>query len=286
MISAGVAIIIPTYNRATFLRGAVDSALGQTKRCDVIVVDHGSTDSTPEVAKSFPTEVTYLRRERDLGVHFCWLEGVLSTNAEYVKILFDDDLLGPTFVENSLALMAPDTGFVMSRARTIDRVSGEKIESFFSLNGLNTGIFRIRSRVGRRVRKMMISPSAIFLRRKDALDALYQGDLPLQTKSYKGVGPDHFMKLLTCLRYRNFGFINEELVEFGVHPTSITIDAHADSNSLEALQSAYREVEFFARTLELSLPIYLLRARVIEAGPWTAFRGLIVQVKNFFRGRK
>jgi len=50
-------VIMPTYNRALFLRRSVQSVLGQDcmKPGDIelIVVDDGSTDETPEVMKAF-----------------------------------------------------------------------------------------------------------------------------------------------------------------------------------------------------------------------------------------
>ena len=47
-----VTVVIPTHNRADLLTCAIESVLSQTAadRCDIVVVDDGSTDQTPEVA--------------------------------------------------------------------------------------------------------------------------------------------------------------------------------------------------------------------------------------------
>ena len=56
--------IIPVYNGADFLAEAVTSALNQTyPALEVVIVDDGSTDRTPEVARSFGERVRYLRQE-------------------------------------------------------------------------------------------------------------------------------------------------------------------------------------------------------------------------------
>ncbi len=44
-----ISIIIPTYNRAAWLREAIDSVLSQSARMfELIIVDDGSTDQTRE----------------------------------------------------------------------------------------------------------------------------------------------------------------------------------------------------------------------------------------------
>jgi glycosyltransferase involved in cell wall biosynthesis len=49
-------VVIPTYNRRDLLRRSVAAALAQTVPTEVIVVDDGSTDGTPEMVRAeFPT---------------------------------------------------------------------------------------------------------------------------------------------------------------------------------------------------------------------------------------
>jgi glycosyltransferase involved in cell wall biosynthesis len=55
--------IIPVYNGAAFLAEAVTSALAQTyPATEIVIVDDGSTDRTPEVARSFGDRVRYVRQ--------------------------------------------------------------------------------------------------------------------------------------------------------------------------------------------------------------------------------
>ena len=62
MINKKVSIVIPTFNRADYLIECIDSCLAQTHPCEIIVCDHGSTDSTPEVIKRYEGKVKYVRR--------------------------------------------------------------------------------------------------------------------------------------------------------------------------------------------------------------------------------
>ncbi|HRZ67846.1 MAG TPA: glycosyltransferase family A protein, partial [Candidatus Omnitrophota bacterium] len=59
-----VSVVIPTYNRAGYLKEAVGSALAQThKDTEVIVVDDSSTDGTGSVAASFGDSIRYILQD-------------------------------------------------------------------------------------------------------------------------------------------------------------------------------------------------------------------------------
>jgi glycosyltransferase involved in cell wall biosynthesis len=64
-----VSIILPTYNRATQLRRAIESVEKQSfADWELIVVDDASTDNTPDVARGFvarDARVVYVRNEKN-----------------------------------------------------------------------------------------------------------------------------------------------------------------------------------------------------------------------------
>ena len=63
-----VSVVVPVYNGAKYLRAALDSALGQTYgRLQVVAVDDGSTDSSPEILASYGPRLTVIR-QRNAGV--------------------------------------------------------------------------------------------------------------------------------------------------------------------------------------------------------------------------
>lgn len=242
--------MIPTFNRAKQVRRAIDSALAQSEKCDVLVVDHGSTDETLEVLISFGDKVTYVRRFDDRGPIFSWLDGVLHSETEFVKLLFDDDLLSPDFVEKAMRLMSDEVGFVASNACVIEDASGNVVDSeLFKFP--DTGIYKVASLVGERVAQTMISPSSIIMRRADLVSGLYMGLLPFQTQHHHGAGPDHYVKLLAMLRYPRFGIVNETLVSFGFHEGSITVQSQKSATQQQNLQSVYREVWVYYQQLRM-----------------------------------
>jgi glycosyltransferase involved in cell wall biosynthesis len=53
-----VSIIITSYNYGKFIKTAIDSALNQSyKKIEIIVVDDGSTDDSPEIIKSYGNKI-------------------------------------------------------------------------------------------------------------------------------------------------------------------------------------------------------------------------------------
>lgn len=104
----GVSVIITTHNYAGYVCDAIDSALNQTRKPDeVIVVDDGSTDNTPEVlieryeGREFENRVLFLRQENK-GVAAARALGLEHARQTFVALLDADDKLAPTFIETLL----------------------------------------------------------------------------------------------------------------------------------------------------------------------------------------
>ncbi len=87
-----VSVVIPTYNYAHFLCGAVDSALAQTyKNIEVIVVDDGSADNTSDVVKKYDGKIKYIF-QKNRGLSSARNTGIREAKGTYVAILDADDI--------------------------------------------------------------------------------------------------------------------------------------------------------------------------------------------------
>lgn len=264
-----VSIVIPTFNRSGMLRRCIDSALAQTFPCEVVVCDHGSSDDTPAVARSYGDRIRYIRREQDSGVHFAWLDGVVSARGEFVHINYDDDLIAPTFVEKCMALMGPGVAFCLSSAEVRDDATQRTLFYLFTSLG-PTGVYPVRRFMSHQI-KGLVSPGATLIRRKDILNHLLVGRVPFTSFEYRGVGPDWLMTAMTTLDYPKFGYVDEPLAVFSSHEGSITIDAHKDATRRKALRRAYQEsrlyytIAWLVKTFRLDLParalLFCMRVR-------------------------
>lgn len=112
-----VSVIVPVYNRPVYVRQAVDSALAQ--ECpggfEVIVVDDGSTDDTPQVLASYGDRIRVVR-QRNGGAAAARNAGIGAAQGEYFALLDSDDVWMPGKLAAQVALLDahPDAGFAHS----------------------------------------------------------------------------------------------------------------------------------------------------------------------------
>jgi glycosyltransferase involved in cell wall biosynthesis len=245
-----ISTVIPTFNRETFLRKAIQSCIDQTINHEIIVCNHGGTDQTDQMIKEFDGKIRYIKKAKDNGLHFCLLEGVMEAKGEYINLLFDDDWIEPNYLEECIKYFDDSkVGFTFSQANIYNDKT-QKIEKIFYNDFLKKdGVYRV-GKYEFFLLKQLFSPTSFIIRKKDMIDAIYNGKLPFSKHDYKGVGPDRFMMLLCMLRYPKFGYINKPLVYFREHFNSITIDAHSDDNKNKLFEKARNEVDEYFYTLK------------------------------------
>src|SRR5206468_12088636 len=120
-----VSIVLPTYNRAPMILRAISSCLEQTYRnIEVLVVDDGSTDETPEIVQrvaQHDPRVRYIRQENAklpaaLNTGFRAARGALLTWTS------DDNAYEPNAIEVMVDYLHehPETGLVYCDCQIVD----------------------------------------------------------------------------------------------------------------------------------------------------------------------
>ena len=120
MLNSRVSIIINNFNYSQFLAQAIDSALNQTY-CDVevVVVDDGSKDNSPEIIKSYGDAIVPVLKENG-GQASAINAGFMASQGEIVMLLDADDYLHPFAVEQVVSAWKSDTVQVQSRLQLVD----------------------------------------------------------------------------------------------------------------------------------------------------------------------
>jgi hypothetical protein len=118
-----VSVIVPVFNRSGILKETLLSALNQTYReIEVIIVDDGSTDDTPEVLAELTEEhgAERLRvvRQANAGAPAARNHGVRLSRGEFIQFLDSDDWLHPEKLAGQVAYLRDHPGVDMTYCRT------------------------------------------------------------------------------------------------------------------------------------------------------------------------
>ncbi len=119
-----VSIIIPTFNRQDFIEDAIISAINQTyKNLEVVIVDNSSSDNTLLIIEKYAKKddrIRYYVNNENIGPVYNWEKCINYAQGEYIKILWSDDLIATSYLEDTLAYFDENTAFVMSGYKIFD----------------------------------------------------------------------------------------------------------------------------------------------------------------------
>ena len=99
-----ISVVIPSYNSAEWLGETIDSVAAQVGVAyEIIVVDDGSTDSTPELVARYPA-VRYLQQS-NAGVAAARNTGIRASKGSYVALLDSDDIWVPDKLQRQAQIL-------------------------------------------------------------------------------------------------------------------------------------------------------------------------------------
>ena len=97
-----ISVIVPAYNAAPWLPRILDSLLAQTwENLEILVVDDGSSDNTPEVLADYAARFDKVRflRKKNGGEYAARLSGVENARGEWIGFADADDEVEPQMYE-------------------------------------------------------------------------------------------------------------------------------------------------------------------------------------------
>ncbi|MFO7788089.1 MAG: glycosyltransferase [Halospina sp.] len=123
-----ISIVTPTFNRADYLRVAIDSVLAQTyANFEHLIVDDGSTDDTAGVVDSYGDErIRYFRQENQ-GQSVARNLGIENSRGEFICFLDSDNAWVPDKLRQQLEAFEshPEAGVVYGNSISIDAEGNE-----------------------------------------------------------------------------------------------------------------------------------------------------------------
>lgn len=128
-----VTICIPTLNGSKFLKQALDSIIAQTyNNIEVVVSDDSSMDSTVELLQEFKSKVNFpvsIYKHEPNGIGANWNNCIRKARGEYIKFLFQDDLLYPNCVHEMVTYLTENKSIGLVGCKRDIIIEGEKNES-------------------------------------------------------------------------------------------------------------------------------------------------------------
>jgi len=95
-----ISIIMPVWNGEKFLAAAVDSLWAQTfKDFELLVIDDGSTDRTPEILRAYANPRLRVLRLEHAGIVVALNHGLTEARADWIARLDADDIAEPRRLE-------------------------------------------------------------------------------------------------------------------------------------------------------------------------------------------
>lgn len=97
-----ISVIIPCYNLEGYVRKCLDSILGQTyKKLEVIAIDDGSTDHTPDILAEYAAkdERVVFIRQKNAGAGAASNRGIEAARGEFIAFVDNDDWIEPDMYE-------------------------------------------------------------------------------------------------------------------------------------------------------------------------------------------
>lgn len=114
-------VIIPLYNKAPYVRKALETVCAQTYRdYEIIVINDGSTDNSAIIAEEYLNGVEGISYkilfQQNAGVSAARNNGVAQVSGDYIAFLDADDWWEPTYLERMAQLIEdyPEAGLYAS----------------------------------------------------------------------------------------------------------------------------------------------------------------------------
>ena len=201
-----VSIVMNCLDAERYLREAIDSVYAQTRSdWEIVFVDNGSQDSSPDIAQGYDGRLRYLRNEQTVSLGAARNQALRAARGEFVCFLDCDDRWLADKLGHQVAFLRahPRVEFLHGNFHYID-ARGLRTATGYRTEQASGQAF------GRLLRHFVLNLQTVMVRKSalDRLDELFDPVLSL-AEDY-----DLFMRLL---HDAELGYMHEPLAEYRVH---------------------------------------------------------------------
>ncbi|WP_223033957.1 glycosyltransferase family 2 protein [Hanstruepera marina] len=231
-----VSICIPTYNGETYIKEALQSAINQNySNLEIVISDDASNDNTLAIIEGFKSKTNIpikIYKHTPNGIGANWNNCIRKAKGDYIKFLFQDDILEKHCISKLMTLMEdnPKTGLVYCKRRFLVDNMSDRTKGFIAYYGnLHTYWEDFEVKQG-------ILPGKTYLKDKQFLNSPKNKigeptNVLLRRECFNKVG--YFNEKLQqdldseywyrVMRYFDIGFVDEILAGFRLHDKQASV---------------------------------------------------------------
>lgn len=258
-----VSVLVATYNHGRFIREALDSVVRQSSPdWELIVVDDGSTDETPQVIAAWQAETgaglaqrTAFLRIKNCGQSAAFEAGFTHCRGRYIALLDSDDRWLPDKLASAVsALLAAPQVSLLTHAQFVMTAEGKRTGRLWPRGGnLATGDMREQIR---RTARLAVGTASSLVIRADVFESL----LPVPTRRFRSAA-DYYFAFGASLAGPVVA-LPEPLGEYRIHQDSMYLSRMSTSDGLRRqLDLQETIVGHFGLLAVLPRNAYYLRTR-------------------------
>ncbi|RED19578.1 GT2 family glycosyltransferase [Flavobacterium cutihirudinis] len=231
-----VSIIIPTYNRAFYLKLTLDSIIQQTfQDFEIIVVDDGTPNNDNFLLCKQYEKLRYIKIENSGGPAKPRNVGIKGANGKYIAFVDDDDLWMPHKLEKQVEILVnnPEFGLVHCCCETIDENGNLKNKIIGRPGNSHVKHGNVALRM---IGNWTLMTSSVLLS-KDVIEmvGLFNEEMPPA-----GEDTEYWTR---CSFFTKFYYADESLVRYRVHNHNISGEKKKYKNLSLYLKNVLRELK-------------------------------------------
>lgn len=233
MTSELVSVVIPVYNSEKYLEECLNSVLDQTyENIEIIVVDDGSTDSSPDILKKYSDSVIVLSQKNG-GLASALNLGISKMKGHWFKWFSPDDIMFPNTLEQLVdaAKYFSDNVIVYSNWQIINK-NGNILRDFSesNYNELPKFDFNVRLLSGQQINvNTSLIPFSLMKKGCDFRDL----------KEPVAIDYDFFLRAALLFDIK-FYFIDKPLIGYRIHSNQLS--HHNIKKTLSYLDELKQEI--------------------------------------------
>lgn len=235
-----VSACICVYNREQYIRPCIDSVLAQSyPRIEIVVVDDGSTDATPDILREFGEQITFIERPSNSGIPAVARNQAMDeARGELIAFLDSDDIWFSEKIRKQVHYMGahPTVGLVHCYCESIDE-KGDR------LGTRHEGAIPEETKVfGSLLKHSFIVTSTVMLKREVCANGLRFNENPAFV-----IGEDYEFFLRVARDYE-VGFIPDVLAQYRKSDGGISQTDSAWRNGpldIVAMREVYRQPDIW-----------------------------------------